>query len=160
MSFNKIYVLTADDYEDEHIVGVFSSKEKINKFKEKFPEEPYNTPYEFTIDGAFEQYYHPGNKNIYFIRINRDTGVYIKNVLEVSLVPLTISNVSQIGHIREDVFGNLYTYIATKDKDEAIEVGNIIRQRMYDDWKAHTIEQGDQLYGVIFGTILEKYNLK
>ena len=42
----KLYVLSAGEYDEEEIVNIFSSVEKLEQFKKDFPEFDYDDDYE------------------------------------------------------------------------------------------------------------------
>lgn len=111
----KVYVLTVDEYEDEEIVGVFSSMEKLNEFKNRFPMRGrgYNTPKQFELNEIPER---PNNKFVYNVSYNCKE--------EISAFKTDFTSMRFIGLLsgKED---NPITYVWASDKEEAIENGKI-----------------------------------
>jgi len=117
----KVYVLTVDCYEDEEVVGIFTSLDKINKFKERFPTmRIYNKPIEFELDNIPER---PNNKFVYQVSYN------CKN--ELSSFEFDFNSIKFIDTLLGGDNDPL-TYVWASDKLEAIKKG-------YEIFKKHGV---------------------
>jgi len=74
----KVYLLTVGEYDEWEIVNVFSSIEKLKKFKKDFPDEEYNDDNE-----EYELDNHPKifkTKDVYWVLIKKDDEIDFKKV--------------------------------------------------------------------------------
>lgn len=119
---DKVIVLTAGEYEDKHIVGVFSSMEKVNQIKEMFPNEDYNEPIIYDIDNDdFPDI--PKDKDIYYVSkfskgwksedIVRNYGVLKEGK--------TVYNATLVRKIYYNIHNMPYTFIIASSKEEAVD---------------------------------------
>lgn len=105
----KVYLLTTGDYEDERVVGVFSSVEQLEKFKNKFPTSDYNDPKEFELDYIPDV---PDGKVIYYV--HHDYWGKIKSYKG------DISHINSVNKLYGD--DKYATYVWASSEEEAIEV--------------------------------------
>ena len=111
----KVYVQTVDKYEDEEVIGVFTSIEKLNEFKDRFPMDNrgYNKPKEFILDNIPDK---PENKSIFSVSYDkRDKRYY-------SWKTHGLSSVIHINKVHRGIFG-YSVFLWASDEKEANELG-------------------------------------
>jgi len=126
----KVYVLTAGDYSDYHIVGVFSTKEKAQEFKKLFPAEWNDEYYDDDYDGIKE--YDLDYNGRYQGMIDNGLHQYdaVMNV-ETEKGRASLTDVEQL--LTDNGFngvydGWIYKRVWAKDKDHAIKILSELRR--------------------------------
>ncbi len=110
----KIYLLTIGEYEDECPVGIFSSIEQLEKFKNKVPSSDYNNYIkEFELDYIPDV---PDGKMVYYV--HHDCWGNIKSY------ETDVSHINSINKIYGD--DKYATYVWASSEKEAIEVAKKI----------------------------------
>lgn len=120
-----IYVICKDD----KFVGAFSEEYLADMFMELYSDEDLKK--DFYILNSSSNYKAPVNKNVFFVKINKDG-----SEIEVDIKPRDFYNIMLIGHVSYDNLDNMIINVWAKDETEAIQIVDMIRSKaiIHETW--------------------------
>lgn len=121
----KMYIITAGEYSDYHICGVYDDKEKAQEYIDVFAKDEYSemmiedfmlNPYELEISEGMRPY---------FLRMDREGNVYDIHVRDSSYK----FNYDDISH-GFDVNDNLYNHCFARNEEHAVKITSELKFRL------------------------------
>lgn len=115
----KVYIVTAGEYSDYHIVGVYSSKENAKMVKNKINK---NSDWDWAdievwqVDRGIEEL--KKHKSIYYVELNKRG-----DVIEVEKCWDDFA-FRGVDVFESSISGNLHTYVWANTKEEAVKIAS------------------------------------
>lgn len=104
----RVYILSVGEFIEEYaVVGVFSSIEKVEEFKRKFPERDYNDPEKIEID--------------YIPDINDQKLYIVESFDNIFEIDVDTSIIRHIDIVNKDLNDDRYVRVLAKSEEEALE---------------------------------------